>query len=187
MAHAEGIPFSTGIPLTMENVSQADELVDIIRNVGCAQIRLFIPHEEGRGKILSRVRLTSEAFLTLAPETRRLMNTAFYRTERDWLKEPAEIKEHQRHLLISLRHDNIEDYEKRSALSVMQEIEELDERYYSAFPGFAELAAMYGDQNSGKLYHKRDLFYHYRMLYAENHDLHVYDATDERLSGSRRV
>ena len=185
-AQDKGIPFSTGIPLTMENISQADELVDIIRDVGCAQIRLFIPHEEGRGKMLGRVRLTGEAFLKLAPETRRLMNAAFYRTESDWLKKPSQMKEDQRHLLISLRHDNIEDYEKRSALSVIQEIEELDEAYYTAFPGFAELAAMYGDPNSGKLYQRRDLYYHYRMLYAEDHDLHVYDVTDERLSGSRR-
>lgn len=181
-----GIPFSTGIPLTTENVSQADALADQMRNAGNSQIRLFIPHEEGRGKLLSKIRLGDKDLLLLSPESRKLLNKEMYRSEAEWLEVPDPVKEDQRHVLISLRHDNIEDYEKRGALSVLHEIEELDESYYAAFPCFCELADLYGDPHGGKLYRLRDLFFHYRALYAQDHEMHIYDVTDETRSGSRR-
>ena len=85
-----------------------------------------------------------------------------------------------------MRQDNIEDYEKRSALDLLREIEALDDRYYGAFPSFGELAADYGDAAGEKLYGIRDLYHRYRRLYARDHSLELYDVTDERQSGSRR-
>ncbi len=73
-----------------------------------------------------------------------------------------------------------------SVLDIITEIENLDDKYYNAFPSFSELAKMYGDVNGDKLFRQRDLFYHYRQLYAEEHAIKIYDVSDERQSGSRR-
>lgn len=45
-----GIPFSTGIPITKENIQSIDELVNVLKKNGNHKISLFIPHGEGRGK-----------------------------------------------------------------------------------------------------------------------------------------
>ncbi|MBO4872335.1 MAG: radical SAM protein [Lachnospiraceae bacterium] len=181
-----GLPFMAGIPLTAENAAQIDALLAILRAAGCQKIRLFIPHEEGRGKVLAPVRLTRKEFGQLSENARSLLNPKVYQTESEWLHLPQPPEETERQILISLRTDNIEDYGKRSAVSVLREIEALDEAYYAAFPTFSELAAVYGDPDGGRFYSFRDLFAHYRSLYAGEHALHLYDVTDERLSGSRR-
>jgi hypothetical protein len=89
-------------------------------------------------------------------------------------------------VLIALRADSIDAYESRDVMSIIREIEKLDDNYYSSFPSFQKLAEIYGDPNSKKLYRIRDLYYHYRAQYAQDHDIQVYDVTDERQSGSRR-
>ena len=77
-------------------------------------------------------------------------------------------------------------FERMRAEEIIQEIEELDDWYYDSFPDFLDLARMYGDPQSGRMYRFRDLFYHYRKLYEKDHGIQVYDVTDERQSGSRR-
>ena len=185
-AREAGIPFTTGIPLTAENAAQADELIGMMRKAGSEQIMLFVPNEEGRGKLLRGVRLRREDLKKLAPESRSLLNQSIYRTEAEWLETPEPVQERHRHILISLRQDNIEDYEQRSALSVVREIEEMDARYYAAFPDFGELAASYGNPEGDRFYRVRDLYYHYRTLYVKDHGLHIRDIMDETQSGSRR-
>ena len=182
-----GIPFSIGIPVTKENIMQVDPLVDTLKALGSERIRLFIPHEEGRGKTLAGIRLCTDDLLHISADSRALLNDRIFRTEADWVSQKEPVQETRRSILISLREDNIADYEKRTALAVLEEIEDLDERYYAAFPLFGELAVMYGDPNGKQLYQYRDLYHHYRRLYAEEHDVHVYDVTDERQSGSRRA
>lgn len=186
-AREGGLPFTADIPLTRENVGQADALAEQLQAAGSEKVRLFIPHEEGRGKLLAGVRLRKTALSTLCPDTRGLLNETIFRTEADWLREPEPIQEHYRLILISLRRDNIHDYEQCSALSVLEELEDLDERYYAAFPAFAELAERYGNPKGDELYRIRDLFYHYRRLYAADHPMELYDVTDETRSGSRRA
>ena len=185
-AKDSGISVSAGVPLTAENAGQADGLVKILGNAGCDSVRLFVPHAEGRGRLLSAVRLTEKDLLRVSEETRKLLNSNVYRAEREWLKEADLFREDKRMILISLRKDNIEEYEKRDAPSVVAELERLDEEYYSSFPDFKSLSCIYGDGNGDKLYSKRDLFAHYRALYAKEHGVSVYDVTDERQSGSRR-
>lgn len=184
-AKEEGIPYDISIPITTENIEQVEELVDSLGQIGSAQIRLFIPHEEGRGKSLRNVRLSGSDLLCLSPEMRALLNSNVYKEEREWLRQPYPVEE-KRQIIISFRSDNIEDYEKRSALSVIREIEALDEVYYSAFPSFEELSALYGALDGDRLFSRRDLYGHYRSLYAQAHKITVYDVTDERQSGSRR-
>ena len=185
-AKVSRLPFTAGIPLTAENVHEVDDLVRILQDNGSEKVFLTIPHEEGRGKLLCDVRLSMQEFLELSAETQELLNRTLYRTERDWLRDLKPIHDTHRMVLIALRADNIDAYESRYVMSIIREIEELDENYYSSFPGFQELAKIYGDPNSEKLYRIRDLYYHYRTQYAQDHDIHVYDVTDERQSGSRR-
>ena len=185
-ASASGIPFDTGIPLTSENADQIDELADTLKAAGNEHVRLFVPHEEGRGKALRAIRIGRSDLARLSDASRRLLNETVYRTESDWLQHPEATRESKRQILISLRRDTIDEYEKRSAESVVKEIESLDEQYYAAFPCFEELAERYGDPHGEKLYRSRDLFHHYRMLYAEEYGVCVCDVTDERRSGSRR-
>lgn len=179
------IPFSTGIPVTRENIGQVEESVGLLRNLGSERISLFIPHEEGRGWSLRHIRLREQDMSHLSPETRSLLNRALYRTEGDWLSEPPPV-ENSRMILISLRPETIEAYEGTDALTAIRETEELDERYSASFPDFRTLSEMYGDPAGRQLYRFRDLQAHYRRRYAAEHDLHLYDVTDERQSGSRR-
>lgn len=185
-ARTAGLPFTAGIPLLPENIGQADELIGMLKSMGSAKIILFIPHEEGRGKALAGVRLSRKDLACLSRESRALLNHTLYRTEGEWLKEANPVQETRRQILIALRPENIEGYEKRSALSVVGEIEALDDAYYAAFPDFRTLAETYGDPAGEKLYRIRDLFYHYRLRYAQEHPMSIYDVTDERQSGSRR-
>ena len=185
-SYEAGIPFTTGIPITKENIQTIDELVIILKEAGNHKISLFVPHEEGRGKSLKQVRLEQQDLSALSPESLSLLNRNIYRTESEWLSEPTPVQESNRLITISLRADNIDNYDKRKALSVVEEVEALDEEYYSAFPPFDELAKEYGDPEGNSLYRIRDLYYHYRLLFAAEHRLNIYDVTDERLSGSRR-
>ena len=77
-------------------------------------------------------------FLELSAESQKLLNKSIYHTERDWLQESEPVQSNQRIILISLRLDNIDDYETRSVMSIIREIGALDENYYSSFPGFQE-------------------------------------------------
>ena len=185
-SYEAGIPFTTGIPITKDNIQTIDELVIILKEAGNHKISLFVPHEEGRGKSLKQVRLEQQDLSALSPESLSLLNRNIYRTESEWLSEPTPVQESNRLIIISLRADNIDNYDKRKALSVVEEVEALDEEYYSAFPPFDELAKEYGDPEGNSLYRIRDLYYHYRLLFAAEHRLNIYDVTDERLSGSRR-
>ena len=185
-AKASQLPFSTGIPLTAENIHEVDRLVSVLQDHGSEKVFLTIPHEEGRGKLLRDVRLSMQGFLELSAETQKLLNATLYRTEGDWLRDPEPIHDTRRMIMIALRADNMDAYESRDVMSILREIEALDETYYAAFPSFQELAKIYGDPDGEKLYRIRDLYYHYRTQYAQDHDIRVYDVTDERQSGSRR-
>ena len=182
-----GLEVTAGIPLTAENVEQTDRLVETLRNKGCEKIKLFIPHEEGRGKVLAPVRLSSDDLSRLSDEARGKLNRRIYKTEGEWVTGNCYQEETKRALIVSLRNDNYEHLQSASASALMEEIESLDDAYYAAFPSFAELASKYGDPQGKKLFRQRDLFYHYRRRFAAEYPVSVYDVTDERQSGSRRL
>lgn len=185
-AKATGIPFDAGVPLFSENVGQIDALIDVLRGAGSERVRLFVPHEEGRGKSLAAARVRKSDLSRLSEASKSLLNGDVYRTEGDWLHDPDPLPENGRMILLSLRADNIERYEQQSAVDAVREIEALDERYYAAFPPFCELAKTYGDPEGERLFGIRDLYHHFRTRYAEEHGVSVCDVTDERRSGSRR-
>lgn len=190
MMHAAanaGLTVSAGIPLTAENAPQIAPLLDCLRNqASCGRITLFVPHEEGRGITLDRIRFSEDDLENLSPDARRLLNRALYRPEREWIRENNFSAETRRMLIVSLRQDNIDRYETLSPGEIISEAEALDDRYYSAFPTLPELAERYGDPDGRRFYRQRDLFYHYRRLFAKEYRISVYDVTDERQTGSRR-
>ena len=185
-ASEEGLELSAGIALTSENANQVDRLIDILNKTAeLSRIFLFIPHEEGRGASIADIRFTEEDEKKLSGESLALLSREIFKTEGEWIREgfPVETK---RTLIISLREDNMERYESMDPLDIVKEIEALDEAYYGSFPSLAELAKTYGDPEGKRYYRQRDLFHHYRKLYAVEHSVSVYDVTDERQSGSRR-
>ena len=185
-ADAEGLTVSAGIPLTAENVSQTDDLLGILLEAaGSARPFLFIPHSEGRGLSLQGVRFSDADYEKLSADARRLLNRELFRPEREWLS-GAYKEESARMLLLSLRTDNIDRYEAMTPDSLIAEAEALDDAYYASFPSFAALAERHGDTQGRLFYRQRDLFAHYRRLYAQETGVAPYDVTDERQTGSRR-
>ena len=80
-AKASRLPFSTGIPLTAENIRQVDDLAGVLRETGSEKVFLTVPHEEGRGKLLRGVRLGMRDFSELSAETQTLLNRMFIRIQ----------------------------------------------------------------------------------------------------------
>lgn len=185
-AKAAGLSVSAGLPLNSENAGDTDELISLLRAAGCDKTRLFIPHREGRGRLLEDIRLSYSDFLKLSPSSQVLLNRSVYRTEAEWLSEESPVHDEERMILISLRPENIAELETRSAVSLVRELESLDEAYYAAFPAFSELKELYGNAEGDKLFRIRDLYAYYRDQYAAEHCLNIHDVTDERYSGSRR-
>lgn len=181
-----GLHCSAGILLTKENVTMIDAVIKELREIGCSDMRLFLPHEEGRGKYLQDVRIEKADLQKLSPFAQSLLNQEIYRTEAEWVKDPGP-EETVRTLLVSLTPETIDHYEAITGYQLICELEELDDAYYASYPSFASLCAQYGDTKGMCLYSRRDLFYHYRRMYAAEHDIRVYDVTDERHSGSRRL
>ena len=186
-AQEAGLETSAGIPLTAESAPQADALLELLRREAAPdKLFLFVPHEEGRGLALAPIRFSETDLEALSPDTARLLNRSLFRPEREWLAEGAFVPETRRSLLLSLRPDNIERWEALFPGEILAEAEALDEAYYAAFPTLPELAERYGDREGRRFYRQRDLFAHYRRLFAAEQGLSVYDVTDERQSGSRR-
>ena len=185
-AAASGLAVSAGIPLTAESAPQADALMEKLREASCDRFSLFIPHEEGRGAALRDIRLSVDDLAVLSPEALGLLDRRIYRTEGEWVAGGKFAEETRRTLLISLRRDNIDRCEAMSPGEIISETEALDDAYYAAFPGLPELAERYGDRTGRRFYRQRDLFFHYRRLYAAEYGVSVCDVTDERQSGSRR-
>ena len=181
-----GFKVSVIIPLTQENVGQADELIDVLESHGAKDVRLFIPHREGRGVSLESVRLSLDDLSRLSGSAKAKLNRKVYQTEAEWCKIGGGEPEQSRTLIISLTEENIERLEQTPFSEIIAEVEALDDAYYAAFPSFKELLDRYGDKAGDKLYSRRDLFHRLRKQYAKEHGIHVYDVTDERQTGSRR-
>lgn len=189
-ARRNGIPVSAGVVLTEQNARDSEQLDCLLDALSACtdNIRLWIPHEEGRGaRLLLSSRLREETFDNLSPRARAMFNRRRYRPEREWVNCPdMRPTETGRMLLLSLTKDNIGCFEGMCFADTLAYLEKMDDDYYALFPSFDELCRMYGRADSTEMYEYRDLYRHYRMLYAQEHDLSFYDVTDERQCGSRR-
>ena len=181
-----GLDTSVGVMLTAESAREADALCALLREAGAGRTALIVPHEEGRGRLLEPIRFSERELPLLAPETRALLNESLFRPEREWLAAGAYREETRRSILISLTAENIDEYENADPAALVASVEAADDAYYAAFPPFSKLAEEFGDPEGGSYYRARDLFYHYRRLYAEKYGVSVPDIMDERFTGSRR-
>ena len=180
-AREAGMQTTAGMPLTKENAAQAEELLALLED----NVRLFIPHAEGRGAALDSIRLRSSDYEKL-PETVKIrLNRSVYRTEAEWIHE-APPEPTKRMLLLSLTPENIETWENRPFAESIAEAEALDEAYYALLPSNEALCELYGNPKGDAFYSARDLIAHYQKRYLAEHALHPYDVTDERQTGSRR-
>ena len=181
-AREAGLETSAGVPLTRENVGQAEALLKLL---GPEETRFFIPHAEGRGINLEPIRLRMEDYERLSGGARERLNRRLYRSEAEWIEDPPPEPEN-RMLLLSLTPENIAWFEETPADEVIARAEALDEAYYAPLPPFAELARRCGDPAGDALFSARDLTARYQKRWIKEHGLSLYDVTDERQTGSRR-
>ncbi len=182
-----GLETGAGVPLTAENAAQADALLVLLSRAGIGSVRLFVPHEEGRGACLAKVRITERELAALGPQSRALLDRSVYRTEGEWVRCAPELpSEQNRALLLSLTPETLARFEAMPFADVIREVEALDDAYYGALPDFAALCARYGDPDGPALYGRRDLFQHFQRRYIRENGLSLCDVTDERRCGSRR-
>ena len=185
-AHKLDMEVSVGIPITHENALQIEELLDIFDEYHIAKRTIFVPHEEGRGVSLNAVRFREEDFNQLSDRAKAYFNTRIYKKECEWISEKAFKTTENRALLLSLTPENIEMFENMSFEDTIAYLEKLDDEYYSAIPSLEELVELYGNADGKEYYQQRDLFHHYQRMYIKEHNLTIYDVTDERQCGSRR-
>ena len=181
-----GLEVSVSIPLTGENCSQIDALLNILEQNGASRFTCFVPHSEGRGRLLDKVRLTLIEYEALSKRVKARLSRERFKTEREWIVTQALPCPDKRALTLTLRPDNVDFFENLSFTDTVSYLEKLDNTYYQAVPSFRELMGLYGDKTGTKMYSARDLYLHYQRKYIAEHNLQIYDINDERQCFSRR-
>lgn len=185
-ANRVGIDVSVGIPLTHENACQADELLDTLNKYRIKHISCFVPHSEGRGKLLDNIRFSLEDYAKLSDRVKSLFNRNRFKAEQEWLSEEKLPSPERRVLTLTLTSKNIDFFENMGFKETIAYLEELDDNYYRLIPEFEELMKIYG-RKSSKMYSARDLYMCYQRMYIAEHHLKIYDINDERQCFSRRI
>lgn len=175
-----GLTVSPSVVLLRDNLAMLPGLFETLAGVADVKnIHSFLPDYRGRGHLVENSRLTREDCDALPDMVKRTFNAGRYKTEREWLEAP--LPEYtQRALIITLRKDNIEQFERMTCGEIVRYVEALDDAYYAAIPGINELAELYGDRTNERLYRPRDLFWMWQRRYIREHGLKLYDVTDER-------
>ncbi len=185
-ANHVGIDISVGIPLTHENTCQTEELLDTLNAFHIKHISCFVPHSEGRGKLLDNIRFSLEDYVKLSDRVKSLFNRNRFKTEQEWLSEEKLPSPERRVLTLTLTSKNIDFFENMGFKETIAYLEELDDNYYRLIPEFEELMKIYG-RKSSKMYSARDLYMCYQRMYIAEHNLKIYDINDERQCFSRRI
>ena len=176
---------TVSIPITHENAGQIDVLIAQLNQYRTQNITCFIPHSEGRGRLLDPVRFSVEDYYGLSESVRNCINWRRFKTEQDWLRDGFPAAE-KRVLTVTLTPENVDFFEGLSFEDTIEYLEKLDDDYYSSIPTVDELAAIYGDPSGKRFYSARDLYLHYQHRYIADHSLEIYDMNDERHCFSRR-
>ena len=185
-ANTVGLDVSVSIPLTRENASQIDDLFSQLDRHRTTRIACFVPHTEGRGKLLNSVRFRLEDYEQASPRAKALLNRDRFRTEAEWLH--TEVPEATRRVLtLTLTPENVDMFEQMYFSDTIAYLENLDDAYYQAVPTFQELAKAYGNPEGQELYTARDLYMQYQRRFLAAHNISVYDVNDERQCFSRRI
>lgn len=184
-ANEIGLNVAVSIPITRENAGQIEDLLAELGQYRTQAIRCFVPHSEGRGRLLDAVRFSAEDYENLSGHVRSRINTTRFKTEGEWLKSGF-LPNEKRVLTVTLTPENVQFFEGLSFEDTIAYLEKLDDDYYAAIPTVEELAKLYGDPNGHRYYSARDLYLHYQRRYIADHKLEVYDINDERQCFSRR-
>ena len=185
MANQIDLDVTVSIPITHENAYQMDALITELNRYRTQRIVCFIPHSEGRGRLLESVRFSVEDFNILSDDVRSRINWDRFKTEREWLRDgfPSVSK---RMLTVTLTPENVDFFEGLSFDETIAYLERLDDDYYTAIPTVEELAKRYGNPNGNRYYSARDLYLSYQRRYMADHGISIYDMNDERQCFSRR-
>lgn len=184
-ANKIGLDVTVSIPITHENVDQMDDLIAELEQYRTQRIVCFVPHSEGRGRLLDSVRFSKEDYENLSENVRKRLNTTRFKTEAQWLKSGFPRNE-KRVLTVTLTPENIDFFERMSFEETIVHLEKLDDDYYAAIPTVEELTKIYGDPNGDRYYSARDLYLNYQQRYIADNRIEIYDINDERQCFSRR-
>lgn len=184
-ANKVGLDVTVSIPLTQENAEQIDGLIGELKQSHTQRIACFIPHSEGRGRLLEPVRFSKAGYEQLSDDVRGRINWNRFKTESAWLESGFPELE-KRVLTVTLTPENIDFFEHLPFDETIAYLEKLDDDYYAAMPTVEELAKIYGDPKGGSYYSARDLHLTYQRRYIADHNIDVYDMNDERQCYSRR-
>lgn len=184
-ANEIGLDVTISIPITHENTDQLDELIAELEQYRTQRISCFIPHGEGRGRLLESVRFSTEDYTKLSGDARSRVNWGRFKTEGEWLR-IGFPKWEKRVLTVTLRPENIDFFERLSFAEAITYLEKLDDDYYAAIPAAESLAKIYGDPNNDRYYSARDLYLCYQRRYIADHNIKIHDINDERQCFSRR-
>ena len=184
-ANKIGLDVTVSIPITHENAAQMDALIGELERFQTQRITCFVPHSEGRGRLLNPIRLSAQDYFQLTGLVRSRINTARFKTEGEWLKCGFPVNE-KRVLTVTLTPENVAFFEGLSFEDTIVYLEKLDDDYYAAIPTVEELAKIYGNPNGNHYYSARDLYLHYQRRYIADHSTEIYDINDERQCFSRR-
>lgn len=180
-----GLDVAVSIPITQENTDQIDDLIGVLKQHITQRITCFIPHSEGRGRLLDSVRFSAEDYKKLSDDVRSSINWNRFKTESEWLRIGFPVLE-KRVLAVTLTRENMEFFDGIGFAETIAYLEKLDDDYYAAIPTVEELANIYGDPNGDRYYSARDLYLHYQRRYIADHNIKIYDINDERQCFSRR-
>lgn len=181
-----GLTAEASLPLTEENLSQADELLEMLEPYGLGATRIFLPHSKGRGRVLNDARLTKAEFDGLSEGVRARFSRLPHRTEGEWMAAGEWPTPDSRTLILCLTQDNIKMLGALSVEEIVCYLEGLDDEYYAAVPPIGELAERYGDKGSDRVYRLRDLHLKWQQMYLADHP-GIYDMNEESHHFSVRI
>lgn len=181
-----GLDAEVGIPVTHENAGQVEALIDMLEPLSPQKIFCLVPHGEGRGVRLDKVRLTQADYEAFSPKVKAHFNRELYRTEGEWAAQG--LGEYQRRVVTLVpTPENLSRFQTMGYEQTLAYLERLDDEYHAALPTASELLALYGDPNGQAFYTKRDLLMHFQRRYIAEHGLNLYDIHDERHCFVRRI
>ena len=186
VANEIGLDVSVSIAMTHENTGLIDTLLSEVERHQTKRITCFVPHSEGRGRLLDNIRFSSEDYVHLSERTRSHFNHFRFKTEREWIAENEFPKYEKRVLTVTLTPDNVDFFEQLDFAQTILYLEQLDDAYYSTIPPFEELVRIYGNPNNEQFFSFRDLYLSYQKRYIEDRQIEIYDINDERQCFSRR-
>lgn len=184
-ANKIGLDVTVSIPITHENADQMDDLIAELEQYRTQRITCFVPHSEGRGRLLDPVRFLKEDYEKLSENVRKRLNTDRFKTEKEWLQRGFPVNG-KRVLTVTLRPENIDFFEGQTFEETIAYLEKLDDDYYATVPTVEELAKIYGDPDGERYYSARDLYLYYQRCYIADNKIEIYDINDERQCFSRR-